>query len=51
MFVCRQLHSLEDSLEGVYEAWPYGGCLKIVRAAAEEDIFAHLEQTPQVSDQ
>ena len=48
IYMCVSVPEAEDSIEGYYEAWPFGMCKKFVRVADQRDPMEHLANMPWV---
>jgi len=46
VYMCVSVPEAENSIEGVYEAWPFGMCKKFVKVADNLDPIEHLASAP-----
>ena len=49
IYVCVDVPKIEDSIEGYYEALPYGMCKVFVRVSENRDPLEHITSIPFVS--
>lgn len=49
VYMCVSVPEAEDSIEGYYEAVPFGMCKKFVRVSDNIDPIEHLATAPWVS--
>ena len=47
--MCVEVPKAEDSIEGYYEAWPFGMCKVFVRVSDNRDPLEHVTSMPWVS--
>ena len=51
VYMCVSVPDAENSIEGYYEAWPFGMCKKFVRVSDNPDPIHHLDNNmPWVSN-
>ena len=48
IYMCLEVPKAEDSIEGYYEAWPFGMCKVFVRVSDNRDPLEHVTSVPWV---
>ena len=48
VYMCVSVPADEDSIEGHYEAWPFGMCKKFVDLSTNPDPLKHVDTIPKV---